>query len=134
MNFLKKKKKQHSGKTIKSQFDRHHIFYIRKEWSRGPLDELRLHPYCMVPIHRDTLHRFLHTHLACIPAPRMSSAKEALFHLQYLEDYGAIGPDDCIEKRLEVLIALFRYVEEPTAEALKKQLELVYEFNRKAPH
>lgn len=55
-----------------------------------------------------------------------------MFHLEYLEKYGAIGPDDPIEKRLTVLIALFECIEQPTADALKEQLRLVHEF-KKAP-
>lgn len=120
-------------KKVKTPFDRHHIFWIRKEWSKGELNKLRLHPYCIVSLRRDTIHIFLHTHLAYIPTPRPLIVKEVLHHLKYLEDYGAISLDDPIEKRLRVLIALFDCVEQPTADALREQLRLVYEFKKAPP-
>ena len=125
-------KKPKKRKKVKTPFDRHHIFWIRKEWNKGELNKLRLHPYCIVPLDRETIHRYLHVHLACIPPPNGRIVSEVLGHLQMLENYGAIGRDDPIEKRLKVLIALFECVEQPTADALKEQLRLVYEF-KKAP-
>lgn len=125
-------KKRCKRKRTKTPYDKHHILYIRKEWSKGGLNKLRLHPYCIVSIHRDTLHRYIHTHLAYIPTPHGRVVKDILFHLDYLERYGAISPDDSIEKRLTVLIALFECIEQPTADALKEQLRLVHEF-KKAP-
>lgn len=76
---------------------------------------------------------YIHTHLAYIPTPRTSIVPHVLYHLQYLEEQKAISLDDPIEKRLLVLIALFEYIEQPTADALKKQLELVREYY-KTPH
>lgn len=119
-------------KKVKTPFDRHHILYIRKEWNKGALNRLRLYHYCIVPVHRDTLHRYIHTHLAYIPAPRGVIAQDVLEHLELLKKYGAIGDDDPIEKRLTVLIALFDCAEQPTADALREQLRLVHEF-KKAP-
>ena len=125
-----KAKKQ---KKVKTPYDRHHIFYIRKEWNKGKLDKLRLHPYCIVLLDRDTVHRYLHTHLACIPAPSGRVVDGVLEQLGYLEERGAIGPDDCLEKRLIVLTALFECIAQPTADGLKEQLRLVREFYKKAP-
>lgn len=129
--FLKKKK--HKKKRIKKpscQLDRHHILFIKKEWSRNGLGKLRLHPYCVVKIPRDSLHRYIHTHLAYIPTPRPATIQEVLYHLHYLEKAGAITMEDPIEKRLKVLVALFDCVEQPTADALEKQLNLVREFKK----
>ena len=128
------RKKRKRKRTIKNPYDKHHIFYIRKEWNKGGLDKLRLHPYCIIPVHRETLHRYIHTHLAYIPTPRKCMVEEVLFHLEYLKKYGAITQEDTLEKRLEILIALFECAEQPTADALKEQLKLVHEFNnKKAP-
>lgn len=66
-----------------------------------------------------------------IPPPSQEGAKSALWHLRYLERYGGISDSDSIEKRLIVLIALFECSEQPTADAFKKQLEVVREFNKK---
>ena len=112
-----KAKKQ---KKVKTPYDRHHIFYIRKEWNKGKLDKL-------------SVHRYLHTHLACIPAPSGRVVDGVLEQLGYLEERGAIGPDDCLEKRLIVLTALFECIAQPTADGLKEQLRLVREFYKKAP-
>lgn len=68
-----------------------------------------------------------------IPPPSQDGAKNALWHLQYLEKYGGISPNDPIEKRLMVLIALFECSEQPTCDALKKQLSIVCEY-KKGPH
>lgn len=118
----------------KVPFDRHHILYIRKEWNKGKLDKLRLHPYCIIPLHSDTIHRYIHVHLACIPAPSGGVVDSVLMQLDFLERYGAIGQEDDIEKRLTVLIALFECIAQPTADALKEELRLVREFyHQKAP-
>ena len=45
-----------------------------------------------------------------------------------LEHYGTLAHYDTMEKRLELLIALFDCVEQPTAEAFRKQLEIASEF------
>lgn len=87
----------------------------------------------MVYLERDTIHRYLHTHLAYIPTPRAMVAKDVLYHLDLLKKYGGIKDDDPLEKRLQVLIALFDCVEQPTADALREQLSLVHKFE-KAPH
>lgn len=122
------KKKQSKNGKPKTPFDKHHIFYIRKDWNKGELDKLRLHHYCVVKVRRSTLHRYLHTHLAYIPAPNEHYATLIINHLKFLEDNKAITPKDTLEKRLGVLISLFEFVEQPTADALKEQLKIVHEF------
>jgi hypothetical protein len=118
----------------KTPFDKHHILYIRKEWSKGKLDKLRLHPYCIISLDRDTIHRYLHVHLACIPAPSGRVVDPILEQLELLEKYGAISQEDSLEKRLTILIALFECIAQPTADALKEQLRLTREFYiKKAP-
>lgn len=121
-------------KKTKTPFDKHHILYIRKEWNKGKLDKLRLHPYCVILLDRDTIHKYLHIHLACIPAPSGHVVDYVLQQLDYLEKHGSISQKDCLEKRLIVLIALFECIAQPTADALKEQLRLVREFYiKKAP-
>ena len=119
-------KKVQKKNKVKTPFDKHHIFYIRKEWNKGELDKLRLHPYCIVKVRRNTLHRYLHTHLAYIPDERC--VQDMVDCLKFLEDNKAIGPKDQLEKRLAILISLFELVEQPTADALKEQLKIVHEF------
>ena len=126
MVVLKKSKKS----KVKTPFDKHHIFYIRKEWNQGDLDKLRLYHYCVIKVRRNSLHRHLHTHLAYIPAPKDYPAQDAINLLKELEEAKAIGPKDTLEKRLGILIALFDHVEQPTADALREQLRIVHEFKR----
>lgn len=105
---------------------------MRNEWNKGELDRLRLYPYCIIEMDRDTIHRYLHNHLACIPAPKECSIERVLFQLNCLMEHDAISLDDPIEKRLSVLIALFECSEQPTADALREQLRLIHEY-KKAP-
>lgn len=122
-------------KKVKTPFDRHHIFFTRKIWSKGKLDKLRLHPYCVIPLYRNSIHRYLHIHQAYIPAPSGRVVDDIIEQLGHLQEYGGISQNDPLEKRLIVLISLFECIAQPTADALKEQLRIVREFNiKKAPH
>ena len=102
-------------------------------WQGGLKGSLRLHWYCRVYIPRDTLHRQIHDEVRCVPVPKDISIKSALFQLEMLEKTGAIDDKDSIEKRLKVLIALFECSDDPTADALKQQLEIVQRFYNEPP-
>jgi len=117
----------------RSACDNHHICFVRRKWNGGSVGELRRFHYCILSIPRATLHRAIHENLAYIPVPRDSSAKEALAELRSLEKYGAISDDDSLEKRLNLLAALFDCTEQPTADGFRKQLEIVREFKDKPP-
>lgn len=113
--------------------DRHHILWYKRDYNKGWAKRIREHWYCSIEIPRDTLHRTIHNEVSHIPVPRVCSIKSALEQLEMLEHYGGICRDDGIEKRLMVLFALFDCCEPATAEALKKQLEIVHKYNKKAP-
>lgn len=68
-----------------------------------------------------------------IPVPSDMSAECALNQLVLLEQRGGISCEDGIEKRLMVLAALFDCSDQPTADAFRKQLSIVHEFNNKPP-
>ena len=127
----KRRKYRNNRKPISSAQDRHHIFFMRKSYSKGELSTLRLFWYCIVSIPRDTMHREIHCEINNIPVPSGLNARLALEQLYALEEYGAISWDDPIEKRLEVLISLFECCEQPTADALKRELKVVRRFNQK---
>lgn len=114
------------------QTDRHHILWHKKDYNKGWAKRLRDHWYCTVEIPRETLHRRIHHEITHIPVPRVISIKSALEQLNLLEKFGGISREDDIEKRVMVLHALFDCAEPQTANALKKQLEVVREF-KKAP-
>ena len=115
-----------------SGWDCHHIFYCRKSYKTKTLRDLRELPYCKVYIPKDTVHKTLHALVRCVPAPKEVNAKGAMYQLRLLEEYGAISPQDSLEKRVEVLAALFDCVEQPTADALREQARIVHE-HKKAP-
>lgn len=130
---LRYKKHSKSHKKNISAFDHHHLLWTRARWNGGALRELRLYWYCIILIPRDTLHRHIHANMCFIPVISQNSARYALNQLNMLDKAGALHEDDPIEKRLNLLAALFDYVEQETADALRKQLQIVCEF-KKAPN
>ena len=128
--YLKRRKNKPYGVSDSAK-DRHHLLYQKRHY-RGILSELRNYEYCVVLIPKDSLHRLIHEYLGDIPAPKPVNAREALWQLKVLYRYGGIHDDDSIEERLKVLISLFECVEQPTADALKKQLSIVQSY--KGPH
>lgn len=137
-NFMAKKKKRKRRrsdalKTITASYDKHHLLWQERYWSRGSLLKLRQFHYCVILLQRDTLHRFIHANMAGIPVPTEKNANFVLDQLRMLEDYGAISDEDTIEKRLVVLASLFDCSEQPTADAIRKQLQIVYRFKNEPP-
>lgn len=108
--------------------DKHHILFMKKSWDRGPLKALRTHHYCVIAIPKCTLHKFIHEHLHDIPTPSVFAAEDALKQLEMLDNANALHDNDRIEKRLRLLIALFECSAQPTADALKEQLDIVRRF------
>lgn len=127
----KKKKKQCRGPCVVK--DKHHIFFMKKDYRRGALWELRSHEYCCVMLPKRTLHKCIHEHMNGVPAPSLSAAKDALFQLNALDKRGALNYNDPIEKRLKLLASLFDCAAQPTADALRKQLSIVRRYPREPP-
>lgn len=113
--------------------DAHHICFQKRHYTQGALLELRRFHYCIIYIPKDTLHRYIHERVKDVPAPSQISAKEALKQLRMLEKLGAIRDSDPIEKRLMLLASLFDCSDQPTADALRRQLKAVHDFYKKAP-
>lgn len=105
-------------------YDTHHLLWYKRDYSKGWAKRLRDHWYCRVDIPRDTLHREIHNQVRYVPVPRIFIIKEALYQLNLLERFGGISPNDPIEKRLRVLMALFDCCEPATYNALLKQLDV----------
>jgi hypothetical protein len=89
--------------------------------------------YCIIPIPRDTLHRFIHLNVYDIPVPGEMAAKRAFETLVLLDKNGALHDDDPIEMRLLLLIALFDKTAPATADGFREQLAAVYRFYSKPP-
>lgn len=111
--------------------DKHHLLWQRRYWNNGYTKELRNYWYCVVDMPKDTLHPRIHESISHIPVPSGVSAREVLQSLRTLESYGIISENDCIVKRLAILIALFKFIEQPTVDALWKQLEVVRDYKNK---
>ena len=129
----RKRKSKRQAYHRLSPNDTHHIMFTRRRWDTGAAKVLREHYYAKALIPKDTLHKAIHAELAYVPVPRKVSIMFALKQLQMLEDYHAISADDSFEKKLRVLIAIFECLEEPTAEALRQQLEIVQQYYGEPP-
>ena len=114
------------------KYNLHHLFYIRRDWNAKKPKQLRAYYYCIISI-PITLHDGIHANVATVPVPKSKSIDYAIDQLDYLSRFGAIKPSDNIEKRLNVLIALFDCIEPEVTEALKMQLRVVREFYRASP-
>lgn len=123
----KKKKKGWSGMVA---LDEHHIFYTRVSWNQPIPNRLRTHWYCIVAVPKGTKHHAIHEKVRYVPVPRNDVILTILEQLALLEDYGAIRPDDPIEKRLNVLAGICDCIAQPTADALRKQLDVVSGFDK----
>lgn len=121
------KSRRTTSVVVPTSKDKHHIFF-QKRCYKGAVSSLRSYWYCVVSIPRDTLHRQIHEAVRNVPTPKPSSAREAVEELRTLYKYGGISEKDDIEKRLKVLAALFDCIEQPTADALRKQLSVVQEY------
>lgn len=124
--------KKHFSRT--NVTDKHHLLWIGSHWNRGSLRELRNYPYCIVEIPKDTLHKHIHANMTSIPLPTEASARYVLQSLRNLMREGLISDDDSARERLTILVGLFTQALEPaTADALRKQLHLIYSYNKKTP-
>lgn len=106
----------------------HHLCWTKRSWTGEYTYQLRTHPYCIVQLPETGLHQVIHRKLWEIPRPREENARLALEQIAMLENSNGIHRDDAIEKRLIVLIALFECIEQPTADAFKKQLAIVRQY------
>lgn len=128
----RKNPRRKSSPPVSRVRDKHHLCYQRKKWGRGALASFRDYWYCRMYIPRDTLHKMIHLEVPNVPPPSESSARAALEQLGYLEQYGSITEFDSLERRLDLLAALFDCSDQPTADAFRAQLEVVRKF-KKAP-
>lgn len=124
---MKKKKKKRRTASDRRK-DAHHLCFQRRHWTHGAQKDLRMFHYCIISIPKDTLHRAIHVAVENVPEPKSANAQSALDQLRELERYGAISDADPIEKRLELLAALFDCVEQPTADGFRAQLDVVHKF------
>lgn len=129
---MAKRKKKRSDRYNK-QTNAHHLCWQRRHWSNGYAKALRNHWFFIVEIPAGTLHRTIHEKMNEIPVPNPAAAKEAYEQVMLLERAHALRQDADVETRLRLLIALFDCSSQHTADAFKKQLRIVHEFNKAPP-
>ena len=130
----KRKRRYHPRHRNRNNgYDTHHCFFPRKDYVEDPLDLLRSFYYCKIELPKDTTHSEIHKTILNVPPPDNLGAIRALSGLLLLRRQGGIADDDPAEKRLKVLIALFECSNQPTADALQRQLEIVQKYNKKPP-
>lgn len=104
----------------------HHLCWPKRCWAKNQAtNKLRNHPYCIVDLPQNTVHRHIHENMRGIPVPMECTAENALIQLQVLEEYGGIKPTDPIERRLMVLAAIFDKSDQDTANAFRQQFGIV---------
>lgn len=128
--YLKLRRKVERKAAVSCGKDTHHLCYQKRNWQGPALVALRDFWYCKAEIPKNTLHRKIHSMVKDVPPPKAINAKSALEQLRTLERYGVIHEEDPIERKLQVLIVLFECVDQPTADAFKKQLDIVHEFKK----
>lgn len=124
------KKSKPSGSSGRPGYDNHHLLYQRRHWTGEYTSALRRYWYCIVKIPKDTLHHQIHEFIGDIPKPKECNARDALDQLRALNAYGALKKSDPIELRLAVLASFFDCVDQPTADALRAQKEIVCKINK----
>lgn len=123
-----KSRRQARVERIRSGCDCHHLLYQRRFWDSGYGKMLRNHPYLKIDIPIATLHAEIHRELFNIPRPKDEELRRAYFVMNVLLECQHISLDDPYYKRLDFLIDIWEKTEPKTADALKKEREIIYNF------
>ena len=127
-----KKKKGPCG-TCSKAMDNHHLFWTRRQYAKGFwANKLRLHPYCIVLIPKNTLHKEIHSEIPEVPIPKECICESVYNQLKILWEFGAIGDDDSLQKRVDLLVFCLKCVADETVEVLEKQKEIANRYTKKA--
>lgn len=132
---LKKRIKRDREKRYKIRFkcDMHHILWQRRQWKGVYSRRVREFWWLKVLIPTDTLHHAIHDEINFIPVPNEKVCKEIFDCLVDMEKRGSLSQEQSFETRLQFLICLTDCREPQTANALKKQLQIVREFYARPP-
>lgn len=118
-------------KILHNACDCHHLCWTRKNWGNGYARALREHPWLRVYIPRDTLHRYIHHNIKCIPVPEGKDARRVFEYLMKLERSGELDYGLDILDRLAFLI---KHLKTPaTIAALERQYDVIAEFYEREP-
>lgn len=121
----KKARRKAKVERIRNGCDCHHLLYQRKYWDTGYAKLLRNHQYFKITIPIASLHSQIHRELFNIPRPKDEHLRRAYLVLNILLECQQISLDDPYEKRLDVLIEVWKDTAPQTAEALKIEREII---------
>lgn len=126
---MKKRKKSRKVRANSRREDFHHLLFQGRHWHQGYAKLLREHPYMGKMIPMETLHRLIHSKIHDIPTPNGKECKLAYELIRELEAKGEIDIiNDSIEKRLALLIGLWKDACPATVEVLRWQSDIVAKF------
>ena len=123
------KRKRHRAVINYGTLNYHHLLFQGRHWNNGFAKLLREHPYMGKMIPMPTLHRLIHSKIHDIPTPNGKECRLAYERICQLEAKGKIDVvNDSIEKRLALLIDLWKDACPATVEILKWQSDIVAKF------
>lgn len=123
------KRKRHRAAINYNALNYHHLLFQGRHWKTGYAKLLREHPYMGKYIPMATLHRLIHSKIHDIPTPNGKECRLAYELICQLEAKGKIDIiNDSIEKRLTLLIDLWKDACPATVEILKWQRDVVTKF------
>ena len=126
---MKKRKKTRKVRTNSRREDFHHLLFHGRHCHQGYAKLLREHPYMGKMIPMVTLHRLIHSKIHDIPTPNGKECRLAYERICQLEAKGKIDViNDSIEKRLALLIDLWKDTCPATVEILRWQSDIVAKF------
>ena len=134
MSKKRKLKKRIQKSQNKRQFnpsvkDRHHLLWQAAHYNCGYAKRLRLHPWLIMLIPRDTLHHEIHCKIGDIPVPNDELCKAAYLELAQAETEGLLDYNSHAEDRIDWLLDHFTIDNAPrTYLALLHQREIIHSF------
>ena len=113
---------------MRRTLDNHHLLYQKRHWNKGWAQLLRNHWYMQKMIPMETLHREIHSKIHDIPTPNGKECRIAYEKLEELDAAGMLSDYDPIEKRLDILIDLWKEGCPATVAILEWQKQVVAKF------
>lgn len=124
-----KHKAKNGGWPCLPECNRHHIFFNKKEWLSSGVwaAKLRQCQWCIVVIDLE-LHSYITLKSPPVPIPPDGVIELVLYKLGRFVKHGSLGRETSLERRLEILVNLFKGAAPATAKALRVQLDAVREY------
>lgn len=109
--------------------DYHHFLYQKRHWKNGYAKALREHPYMGKQIHRNTIHREIHSKIHDVPCPNSKECRQAFEEITRRERDGLIDVElDTCEQRIDLLIELWAEKCPATVAILKWQRDVIAKY------